>query len=95
MSRYTIRVIIEEQYRGVVAEACVPMDDELREVIQPLKLSDGALSFLDTPPQVVRRVKADRRQYADMLTPKITKVLLDTMEAKDLFNGYTKSERAT
>lgn len=94
MSRYRIIVIIEEQYRGVVAEACAPMGDELREVIQPLKLSDGALPFLDTPNAVVRRVKADRQQYADMLTPKITKVLLDAMEAKDLFNGYTKAERA-
>jgi hypothetical protein len=75
-----------------VADACAPVDSELREVIQPLKLSDGAMPFLDTPALVVRRVKADRQSYADMLTPKIVKVLIEAMSAKDLFNGYTKDE---
>lgn len=92
MSEYKIRVIVEDRYGRVVAEACAPMDSELREVIRPIKLSDGALPFLDTPALVVRRVKADRQQYAEMLTPKIAEVLLDAMSAKDLFNGYTKDE---
>lgn len=93
MSEYKIRVMIEGRFGETIAEVIAPLDAEFREVIQPLKLSDGALPFLDTPALVVRRVKADRQQYAEILTSKISKVLLDAMAAKDLFNGYTKTER--
>jgi hypothetical protein len=93
MNAYIIRVIIEEPFGRKIAEACVPMDSELRDAIQPLRLSDAALPFLDTSTAIVRRVKTTRQSYAAQLTPKIAKVLLDVMESRDLFNGYTKAEQ--
>jgi hypothetical protein len=92
MNNYKIRVIIEDRWGGVVAEAVAPMDKFLQETIQPLKLSDGPYALFDTPPETVQRVRADRETTAKILTPKITKVLLDAMSAKDLFNGYKKDE---
>lgn len=92
---YKILVTIQGRYGQIIAEAIAPLNRFLAdEILHPLKVSDGAIPWLDTPPPVLRRVKASRENCAKILTPAISRVLLDAMEAKDLFNGYTKEERA-
>lgn len=88
-----MRITIERRRGEAIAEVCVPLEGTLTtDLFQQLKTSDGPFPFFDTPLAVVHRVKRTRAGYAKYIAPKIEKLLLDGMEARDLFNGYTKDE---
>jgi hypothetical protein len=92
MSEYTIKVYIETRRGESLATAWAPLEDAMEIVFTPLKISDGALPIFDTPAAVVKRVKQTRAGYAKYLAPRIERLLLDAMESRDMFNGYTKDE---
>jgi len=92
MSQYTIKVHIETRHGEGIAEAWTPLEDAMEIVFTPLRQSGGQFPIFDTPTDVAMRVKKSRADYAKYLAPKIERLLLDAMESRDLFDGYTKDE---
>lgn len=88
-----IRVIIEGRFGEVLAQAVGQLAPEMAGVMTPLKMSDGAFPLFDTPPATVLCVKKMREYTVASLAPKVAKVLIEAMRAKDTVNGYTKAER--
>jgi hypothetical protein len=89
-----IRVIIEGgRFGEVIADVASMLSPEMDEVMTPLKLSDGAPSFFDTPQSTIQRVMAMRSFSAQNLAPEVAKVLIEAMRSRDTINGYTKAER--